>query len=707
MHGCLSSVMRTEISLEKTKDLPPYRESCLTRLLKESLGGNSQTAIIVCIRPSSECETKYSLEFGTRAKIIRNSLQLNVKLSGNRLSRFWDRLQRSIRSTNKYIKGSVTELQRWRSGESVPEEEWIPLFDCGEGDSLSESALLDTSDCAHSVQNMSNSQILSDSSIMNTSSCDINSSSTLQDCEDISGLIRQVEIMKKQFQQLSLGNTKSKHVKSEEANNTDERQADEMIKLKEELAFYKERNLIHHQGMETVTQELKLQEIRCNELSSKLIAETGKSKIQEAKAERRMRDIRRCRKVLDEYLEVFSKKNSQKSIACSLKPLSEICPSIDDKLRRITGEDLKSTLHAENIQDQIFRMYFKLQGMTNFRVEQEQKIATVTSERDSAIENNMSLQEELYNLSISHAAMGQALKVSMVDKLQHLKIEGLQESLFEGCVQNGVMKLCDQLIGLYEKCDQQEKKIAAISEERDILGQSLVFAGIDMDNLRKTHESEKKLSDAKIDSMSDEIETLHLELEKERSRGSHCSYINHRLREENEANEVKINSLEEELFTERVLNEEETSRMELLLLEKANAESLLAARLCCSDKRNQIIVEEFKKRVGDLMVLFKNFLDKFNVPPFDDADLEENAVVEGNTTFVKNGSSEDLNNNEVLTSDLFLDKTSTEEVHFETLSGSFSGNAEPSPGIKETGEVTENFKVEELVLDSEWYRPVW
>lgn len=46
----------------------PYRDSKLTRILQESLGGNSRTTIIICCSPASfnECETKSTLDFGRR-----------------------------------------------------------------------------------------------------------------------------------------------------------------------------------------------------------------------------------------------------------------------------------------------------------------------------------------------------------------------------------------------------------------------------------------------------------------------------------------------------------------------------------------------------------------------------------------------------------------------------------------------------------------
>jgi kinesin family protein 5 len=49
----------------------PYRESKLTRVLQESLGGNAKTALIITASPSSynDAETLSTLRFGLRAKV--------------------------------------------------------------------------------------------------------------------------------------------------------------------------------------------------------------------------------------------------------------------------------------------------------------------------------------------------------------------------------------------------------------------------------------------------------------------------------------------------------------------------------------------------------------------------------------------------------------------------------------------------------------
>jgi len=57
----------------------PYRESKLTRILTESLGGNSKTCLIVTCSPHefNDQETLSTIRFGTRARKIKNDAKVN------------------------------------------------------------------------------------------------------------------------------------------------------------------------------------------------------------------------------------------------------------------------------------------------------------------------------------------------------------------------------------------------------------------------------------------------------------------------------------------------------------------------------------------------------------------------------------------------------------------------------------------------------
>ncbi|EUB61650.1 Kinesin-related motor protein Eg5 [Echinococcus granulosus] len=77
----------------------PYRESKLTRLLQDSLGGKTKTSIIATIGPGSSSleETISTLDYAHRAKNIQNRPEINQKLNKNQL-----------------IKGYNEELERLR-----------------------------------------------------------------------------------------------------------------------------------------------------------------------------------------------------------------------------------------------------------------------------------------------------------------------------------------------------------------------------------------------------------------------------------------------------------------------------------------------------------------------------------------------------------------------------------------------------------------
>ena len=63
----------------KNKSHVPYRDSKLTRLLQDSLGGNAYTLMICCVSPASmnSAETLSSLRFAERTKKIKNRATIN------------------------------------------------------------------------------------------------------------------------------------------------------------------------------------------------------------------------------------------------------------------------------------------------------------------------------------------------------------------------------------------------------------------------------------------------------------------------------------------------------------------------------------------------------------------------------------------------------------------------------------------------------
>ncbi|KAI0328591.1 kinesin heavy chain [Cubamyces sp. BRFM 1775] len=104
----------------------PYRDSKLTRILQESLGGNSRTTLIINCSPSSynEAETLSTLRFGIRAKSIKNTARVNAELSPLELKALLSKANAANSSYQKYIAALEAELAIWRSGGHVEQADW-------------------------------------------------------------------------------------------------------------------------------------------------------------------------------------------------------------------------------------------------------------------------------------------------------------------------------------------------------------------------------------------------------------------------------------------------------------------------------------------------------------------------------------------------------------------------------------------------------
>ena len=83
----------------------PYRDSKLTRVLQDSLGGNSKTSLIVTCSPSpyNAAETVSSLRFGIRAKSIKNKPKINREYTIAELKILLTKSQEEIEKRDRVI----------------------------------------------------------------------------------------------------------------------------------------------------------------------------------------------------------------------------------------------------------------------------------------------------------------------------------------------------------------------------------------------------------------------------------------------------------------------------------------------------------------------------------------------------------------------------------------------------------------------------
>ncbi|KAG5450077.1 Kinesin-like protein kif21a, variant 2 [Clonorchis sinensis] len=98
----------------------PYRDSKLTRLLQDSLGGNSRTIMIACISPS-DCdflETLNTLKYANRARNIRNRIVMNQDKTSKQLSALRAQLAALQEELDGYRQGKLVANSTGADGTS-------------------------------------------------------------------------------------------------------------------------------------------------------------------------------------------------------------------------------------------------------------------------------------------------------------------------------------------------------------------------------------------------------------------------------------------------------------------------------------------------------------------------------------------------------------------------------------------------------------
>ncbi|CAG5128284.1 unnamed protein product, partial [Candidula unifasciata] len=161
----------------------PYRDSKLTRLLQDSLGGNSHTLMIACISPSDRdfMETMNTLKYANRARNIRNNVIANQ-----------DKASKQLALLKAEIMSLQAELMDFKTGKQTMDTESAEsLSDMIVGNTLLQSendqlwyrikALQDTVE----AMKTRNSQLLGDAALISLVGSDGQASSV-----DTSNLIR-------------------------------------------------------------------------------------------------------------------------------------------------------------------------------------------------------------------------------------------------------------------------------------------------------------------------------------------------------------------------------------------------------------------------------------------------------------------------------------------------------------------------------------
>ncbi|KAK9446765.1 P-loop containing nucleoside triphosphate hydrolase protein [Limtongia smithiae] len=122
----ISILADSALSPTATKTVVPYRDSTLTWLLKDSLGGNSKTAMIACVSPVDYDETLSTLRYASQAKHIKTQAVVNqdfisatkrdeqVAEMQDMITKLQDTLTKTSDSHRMQNDAQVQELEKFR-----------------------------------------------------------------------------------------------------------------------------------------------------------------------------------------------------------------------------------------------------------------------------------------------------------------------------------------------------------------------------------------------------------------------------------------------------------------------------------------------------------------------------------------------------------------------------------------------------------------
>ncbi|ETO21987.1 kinesin-related motor protein [Reticulomyxa filosa] len=127
IHQGLLVLERVITALVEKRPHIPYKDSKLTRILGDSLGGNSKTTIIVCCSPHiwNRAETISALRFAQRAKTITNKAIINKKRTREQLEKRIQQLEGIIVDLQKRLKAKHSANNNNNGQESVVVKEVV------------------------------------------------------------------------------------------------------------------------------------------------------------------------------------------------------------------------------------------------------------------------------------------------------------------------------------------------------------------------------------------------------------------------------------------------------------------------------------------------------------------------------------------------------------------------------------------------------
>jgi len=106
----------------------PYRDSKLTQLLRNCLGGNARTAVVIAASPHqwNANETVSAMRFGARASLVQNAARINVAEDPKELKRLLQKAREDLNDLRSHCRRLQAEIAAFSAADSLPPSRFAP-----------------------------------------------------------------------------------------------------------------------------------------------------------------------------------------------------------------------------------------------------------------------------------------------------------------------------------------------------------------------------------------------------------------------------------------------------------------------------------------------------------------------------------------------------------------------------------------------------
>jgi len=428
----------------------PYRDSKLTRILQESLGGNAKTTIVICASPASfnEAETKGTLDFGKRAKTIKNVVGVNEELTAEEWKKRYEKEKAKNVVAKKQIEKLEEELKRWRAGQTVNAEEQLNLDDIGMEESIALPSSQLKLDKPSAVLDLGTSQIsLEERNKLQEERERLYQMLDEKDDEiqEQSGLVEKLkEQMLEQEELISASrrdyeNLTKEMSKIQSENESAKEEVKEVLQALEELAVnYDQKSQeaeTKSREYNTVSDELSQQQSKLNAVQSEL----GSIKEQHINQKKRMTEMLRSLLTdLGEVGQVIAKNQDLKKPEQSEGKIEEEFTVARLYVSKMKSEAKNLVSRAATLEQQQVEANKKVEGnekeLSECRltiVQHEAKMKTLNETIKESDTKKRSLEEELDGLQEQVTQLKAAEQMSTVVSEERIKEASMKEALEE------------------------------------------------------------------------------------------------------------------------------------------------------------------------------------------------------------------------------------------------------------------------------------